>query len=173
MISPAHTHQPSLKHSILLMAFNLDKFEWSPPVTSLAVFTRVKCDVAHHKHLQIIGVNLNYIDSTSWLPPSQSSCTFQQYSHCLNHHIWPPLLPHQNALGISLAISLILVGGSPHQHACWATTLVCIEHCTTMAPLTQVGEKLLHPTMTPQVYHPHLHIDKNPSCHLVWFAWVK
>ena len=64
MISPAHTHQPSIKHSILFVTFNLDKFEWNPPVTSLAAFTVAKCDRAHHKHLQIIGVNLNYIASS-------------------------------------------------------------------------------------------------------------
>ena len=60
----AHMCQPSLKHSILFLTFNLDKFEWNLAVTSLAAFTAAKCDGTHHKHLQIIGVNLNYINSS-------------------------------------------------------------------------------------------------------------
>ena len=89
------------------MTFNLDNFEWNPPVTSLAAFTAVKCEGAHHKHLQIIGVHLNYIDS-SWLPLSQSSSTFQQYSHCLNHHIRPPLLGMRSISGLRFVLELHL-----------------------------------------------------------------
>ena len=132
MISPAHTRRPSLNHSILFVTFNLDKFDRNSAVTSFAAFAAAKCDTTHHKHLQIIGVDLNYIDS-SWLPPCWSSQTFRQYSHCLNHHIWPPL-PPKNALGISLARSSILVGSSPHQHARWATTLVC-TNASSQSPL--------------------------------------
>ena len=64
MISPAHMRWPSLNHSILFMTFNLDKFDWNSAVTSFTAFAAAKCDDAHHKHLQIIGVNLNYIDSS-------------------------------------------------------------------------------------------------------------
>ena len=62
MISPAHLHLPSLKHSILSVAFNLDKFDRNSAVTSFAAFAAAKCDDAHHKHLQVIGVDLNYIN---------------------------------------------------------------------------------------------------------------
>ena len=64
MISPAHLHLPSLKHSILCVTSNLDKFDWNSAVTLFAAFAAAKCDGTHHKHLQIIGVDLNYIDSS-------------------------------------------------------------------------------------------------------------
>ena len=64
MISPAHTHQPILKHSILFVTCNLDKFDQNLAVTLFAAFAAAKCDDAHHKHLQIIGVDLNYISSS-------------------------------------------------------------------------------------------------------------
>ena len=57
-------HQPSLKLSILFVTYNLDKFDRNSAVTWFAAFAVAKCDDAHHKHLQIIGVDLNYIDSS-------------------------------------------------------------------------------------------------------------
>ena len=97
-----------------------------------------KCWVPPSHTSEIVDTTLNSIDS-HFSPSSQTSQTCLQQPACLSDCIQPDW-PSKNALGVSLARSSSLVGGSSHQRTGSTRTLV-FTNASSEPPL-----KLLSPS---------------------------